>query len=105
MRGNAHGAAEAVAAMKTMRGLAVKVGDNPIFCRDFAVQSAHAAGKIAELLLASGKPELVACGQGQGNPRLAEQVGGEATADRASCLRLDLREAGSRTCRRLGGFQ
>jgi len=62
VRGNAHGAAEAVAAMKTMRGLAAKVGDNPIFRRDFAVQSAHAAGKIAELLLASGKPELVARG-------------------------------------------
>ena len=62
VKGNAHGAAEAVAAMKTMRSLAAKVGDNPIFRRDFAVQSAHTAGKIAELLLASGKPELVARG-------------------------------------------
>ena len=62
VRGNAHGAAEAVAAMKTMRSLAAKAGDNPIFRRDFAVQSAHTAGKIAEQLLASGKPELVARG-------------------------------------------
>ena len=62
VRGNAHGAAEAVAAMKTMRSLAAKAGDNPIFRCDFAVQSAHTAGKIAEQLLASGKPELVARG-------------------------------------------
>ena len=62
-KGYVHGAAEAVAAMKTMRGLAAKVGGNPIFRRDFAVQSAHTAGKIADLLLASKKPELVARGE------------------------------------------
>ena len=57
-----HGTAEAVSAMKTMRVLASKVGDDPIFRCDFAVQSAHTAGKVAEQLYASGKPELIVRG-------------------------------------------
>ena len=48
---------EMIASLKTLRGLAAKAGDNPIFHRDFAVQTAHVAGRIADLLYASGKPE------------------------------------------------
>ncbi len=62
VKGNAHGAEEAVAAMKTMRGLSEKAGGNPLFRRDFAFQSAHTAGKVAEQLYASGRPELIAQG-------------------------------------------
>ncbi|MBR0067233.1 MAG: alpha-N-acetylglucosaminidase C-terminal domain-containing protein [Kiritimatiellae bacterium] len=48
---------EMLASLKTLHGLATKAGGNPLFQRDFAVQTAHVAGKAADLLYTSGKPE------------------------------------------------
>ena len=52
--GNATLLKEHLAVLAALRELAPKAGANPIFQRDYAVETAHVAGHLAEVLLAKG---------------------------------------------------
>ncbi len=54
VRGQAHGLVHHLAALREMRALAAE--GKAFFRDDFAVQAAHEAGHVAELLLATGAP-------------------------------------------------